>query len=294
MLELALRAGNRAKLEMLARVPSLRERTDRHYAELLDQHRAALPSLPLADRHLVDDLRVHGVQVSSLDAIDAPGTAPLRAELESLVGDLAGRAAEGRHTLRPPLEQVLEASAVWQWGLSDRLLDVAETYLGLPARYYGADLRRETATGQAVGVRQWHRDVEDRRMLKILVWLNDVDAEGGPFQFVDRTHTGRLTDELRYVSGFVEDGRFAAHVPRDQWRSATGPTWTAVVADTRSVFHRATPPVARDRYSVTFSYTSRAPLTTLPVPPVTPRQRDLAARGLRDRQLACLPRAFTR
>ena len=294
MLDLAVRAGNRAKLEVLARVPALRDRTDRQYAELLQQHQALLPSPPVGDREIVEALRTNGVRVTSLDAIDAPGTPLLQAELERLVGELADLHAEGQHTLRLPLERVLESSAVWQWGLSDRLLDLAESYLGLPARYYGADLRREVGTGQAVGVRQWHRDVEDRRMLKILVWLNDVDADGGPTQYVDRTHTDRLTDELRYVSGFVDDDRLAALVPRDEWRSAIGPTWTAVVADTRSVFHRATPPVARDRYSVTFSYTSRAPLTTLPVPPMTARQRSLAVQGLGERQLASLPRVFTR
>jgi hypothetical protein len=294
VLNLAVRAGNRAKLELIARVPAVRDRIDRQYIELLRRHEAQQPCLPTADGHLVDGLRTAGVQVTTLDAIDAPGTAQLRAELKTLVGELAAQPAADQQTLRLPLDRVLEASAVWQWGLSNRLLDLAETYLGLPARYYGADLRREVATGQAVGVRQWHRDVEDHRMLKILVWLNDVDADGGPFQYVDRSHTDRLSDAFRYVSGFVDDARFAAGMPRDEWRSATGPTWTAVVADTRSVFHRATPPVARDRYSVTFSYTSRVPLTTLPVPPVTPAQRALAVAGLRERQLACLPTIFTR
>ena len=171
---------------------------------------------------------------------------------------------------------------------------MVENYLGLPARYAGAGVRCERATGEAVGVRQWHRDVEDHRMLKLLVWLNDVDDEGGPFEYVDRAHTPALTRSLRYVSGYVGDEALERHLPRSEWRRATGPTWTCVVADPRSVFHRAMPPIRRDRLSLTFSFTSRTPLRALPSPAVGPREREWGTRGLTARQLACLPRGYTR
>ncbi|MGY1831498.1 hypothetical protein ACI8AA_13885 [Geodermatophilus sp. SYSU D01180] len=232
--------------------------------------------------------------MTSLDRLALLGTDRLKAGLQDLTARLAARPRTGPDNSRPPLDEVLAANGVWQWGLSPELLDLVECHLGLPARYYGADLRREDATARAIGVRQWHRDQEDHRMFKILVWLNDVDLDGGPFEYVSRRHTDRLARELGYVTGFVTDDSLRERVPESEWRQATGPTWTAVVADTRAVFHRAMPPRARDRYSVTFSYTSRTPMTTLPVPPVTQRQRELATRGLDDRQRACLPRAFTR
>ncbi|MGY1727473.1 hypothetical protein ACI79J_10930 [Geodermatophilus sp. SYSU D01062] len=232
--------------------------------------------------------------MTSLDRLAFPGTARLKEGLEVLTARLAGRPSSGPDSSRPPLDEVLAESGVWQWGLQHELLDLVECHLGLPARYYGADLRREDATARTIGVRQWHRDQEDHRMFKILVWLNDVDLGGGPFEYVSRRHTARLVRDLRYVTGFVDDDAMRGQVPESEWRQATGPTWTAVVADTRAVFHRAMPPRQRDRYSVTFSYTSRTPMTTLPVPPVTARQRELATDGLDDRRRACLPRAFTR
>ena len=64
-------------------------------------------------------------------------------------------------------------------------------------------------------------------------------------------------------------------------------------ADPRNIFHRAMPPVRRDRYSLTFFFTSRSPLRSLPSAPVTVRERELATRGLNARQLACLTRAYT-
>jgi hypothetical protein len=292
MLNVAVRARNRAKLEMIERVPSLKALAQQRHEEQLRQHEPFVPALPPAQECLVATIRAEGACVRSLDELALPGTEELKAGLVSLKAALDQRPRTAQDTLRPPLSEVLADARVWQWGLNEALLDVVESYLGLPARYYGADLRLEQATARAVGVRQWHRDVEDHRMFKMLVWLNDVDLDGGPFEYVSRRHTPRLVSELGYVSGFVDDEDLERLVPRAEWRQATGPMWTAVLGDTRALFHRAKPPVAQDRYSVTFSYTSRTPTTTLPAPRVSPEQRDLARHGLSDRQLACLPKAF--
>jgi hypothetical protein len=291
--ELAVRAGNRAKLETIERIPTLRRLIDRQHQYQLRLHEPFACQLPPEQERLVDGVREVGVHVSSLDELALPGTPQLKVGLETLSEALRRQAAAtADETVRPPLEDLLAESAVWQWGLNEPLLDLVESYLGLPARYYGADLRMERATARAVGVRQWHRDVEDHRMFKVLLWLNDVDLDGGPFEYVPRLRTELLARQFRYVSGFVSDEDLARHVPRQDWRQATGPTWTAVLSDTRSVFHRAMPPVARDRFSVTFSFTSRTPVTTLPTPRLPAAQRELATRGLTDRQRASLPLAF--
>jgi hypothetical protein len=292
VLDIALRAGNRTKRELLERVGPLRDLADRRHQERLVAHEPFVPTLPPGRERLVATLREEGACVSSLDELALPGTEELKAGLVSLKTALDQRPRSAQDTLRPPLSEILADARVWQWGLNEALLDMVETYLGLPARYYGADLRLEQATARAVGVRQWHRDVEDHRMFKVLVWLNDVDLDGGPFEYVSRRHTSRLAGELGYVSGFVDDENLERLVPRPEWRQATGPMWTAVLGDTRAIFHRAKPPVGQDRYSVTFSYTSRTPTTTLPAPRMSPEHRDLARHGLNDRQLACLPRAF--
>jgi hypothetical protein len=294
VLDVAVRAGNRAKREVIGRVSPVRGLADRLHRDRLRRYEPFLPVLPPGRAAVVDTLRQDGVCETSLDDLALPGTARLQEGLARLTDRLAGRPSTGPDSSRPPLDEVLAEPGVWQWGLQHDLLDLVERHLGLPARYYGADLRREDATARTVGVRQWHRDVEDHRMFKVLVWLNDVDLDGGPFEYVSRRHTARLVRDLRYVTGFVGDEAMRRQVPEPEWRQATGPRWTAVVADTRSVFHRAMPPRRQDRYSVTFSYTSRTPMTTLPVPPVTERQKQLATRGLDERQRACLPRAFAR
>jgi hypothetical protein len=294
VLETAARARGRAKQEIFAHVPGLRALALHRYRERLKEFEPHLPVLPTERLALVRDVQAHGVAVTSLDALGLPGTEELKSGTTTLIDHLADSARAGTVTVGVPRARVLGCPAVWQWGLNGELLDMVEHYLGQPVRYLGAGMRCERATGEAFGVRQWHRDVEDHRMLKLLVWLNDVDEHGGPFEYVDRDRTSDLTRSMHYVSGFVSDEALTKRVPQAEWRRATGPKWTCVVTDPRNVFHRAMPPTEHDRYSLTLSYTSRSPIRTLPGRAVSERERELATRGLDDRQLACLPRAYTR
>lgn len=294
MLDTAARLPGRAKQEILAHVAPLRQLADSRHERRLRHFRPQLPALPLEHEAVLEDVRTRGASVTSLDALDIPGTEEMKADVHALKEALARSVRGQRCTVRPPREWVLGTPSIWQWGLNDQILDMVENYIGLPARYNGAGLRCERATGEMVGVRQWHRDIEDRRMLKFLVWLNDVDDDGGPFEYVDRAHTPDLTRSLHYVSGYVGDETLRQQVPQSQWRRGTGPIWTCVVADPRNIFHRAMPPVRRDRYSLTFSYTSRSPVRTIPTTRPSRRERELATRGLSPRQLTCLPRSFVK
>ncbi|HTW18381.1 MAG TPA: hypothetical protein VMF51_24870 [Nocardioides sp.] len=288
------RAANRAKRELIHRVPAVRRRVDEHRASLADDHRSRLPDLAPAHRQLVDDLRGNGMSVTRWDAMGLPGVDPLKPLLLQLSGLLADRSPGGSHSVLLGRDEMLEDVALWRWGLQSQVLDLVENYLGVPVRYYGPLVHRECSDGRTVDTRQWHRDIEDHRMLKILVWLNDVDSDGGPFTYVPRPRSTSAARALRYVGGFVDDERFAAAVPRETWRQATGPRWTAGVPDTAQIFHRAAPPTARDRYSVTFTWMTRRPFTTIAAAPWRPDQVRRCVAGLDPRQRACLPPAMVR
>jgi hypothetical protein len=191
--------------------------------------------------------------------------------------------------LRSTWDEHLGEIEMWQWGLREDVLDLAEGYLRLPAWYHGAELRRERADGRQDDVRQWHRDIEDHRMFKILVWVDDVAPMDGAFAWIPRDLTDSTARSLNYVSGFRTDREMAEVVDPSRWFEAAGPRWTAVLADTRNVFHRAGTPRHNDRYSVTFSWTSRWPFKTYPVEPVTTEQAANMRSGLNARQLASLP-----
>jgi hypothetical protein len=287
------RIGNRVKRQILSQFRPARWAADGMHEERRRNH---APHLPILDPHqacLVSTLNRDAIWVGPLDGLDIPGTAELKRALDALTGPLSALPADGSSTVRPPLDGLLADPSLWQWGLQDRLLDVVENYLGVPARYYGADVRREIGNSQVEGVRQWHRDAEDRRTVKILIWLNDVDEQGGPYAHLSLAESLQAVDQLRYVSGFVTEDRLGASVPSDASRAVTGPKWTTIVADNCRLLHRATPPITRDRYSVTFTWSSRTPIKTEPAPDYTPAHLERIRTGLSERQLACLPPTIT-
>ena len=258
-----------------------------------ESHRPHLPSIGPKHRRLVEELRESGICVTRWDQMGLPGVDELKPLLLDLADVLADRSPRGSHSVLLGRDEMLQDLALWRWGLQPQVLDLVENYLGVPVRYFGPLVHRECCDGRVVDTRQWHRDIEDRRLLKILVWLNDVDTEGGPFTFVTRGHSQKAARELHYVGGFVSDERFAESVPRKSWRQATGPRWTAGIPDTAQIFHRAAPPTARDRFSVTFTWMTRHPWATIATAPWRPDQVKRCIDGLDDRQRGCLPPAMT-
>ncbi|XKH54121.1 hypothetical protein LG284_03645 [Citricoccus nitrophenolicus] len=287
------RFANRLKREILTNVTPVRWAADGMHEERRRKWAPHLPPLDLAQAGLVSTLQRQGVRIGPLDDLAIPTTDALKPALDRLVAPLANLPTGGASTLRPSTDDLLADLFIWQWGLQDRMLDIVENYLGVPARYYGADVRREVGNSQTVGVRRWHRDAEDRRTVKILVWLNDVDDQGGPYAYIPLAETLYAVEKLHYVAGFVDDARVADMVPAGAVTAATGVKWTAVVADNCRLLHRATPPIARDRFSVTFTWSSRTPMKTEAAPDYTPDQARRIRSGLSARQLACLPPALT-
>ena len=289
VVDIVTRLAYRGKREVYAKVPLAQAYIQARDRRRLESARPALPDLNSVDQSLVGRLRRYGAVVTTLDALDLPGSDELRSGLLQLRELLAARIGPGPTSLRPSRDELLRAPGVWQWGLSDRLLDFAENCVGMPVRYHGADMRWEGTDGQLVGARQWHRDTEDFRVLKILVWLNDVDLSGGPFEYIERQLSDQTAKSMRYVSGFVKDEEMERQVARAQWVACTGPTWTAVIADTAAVFHRAVPATVTARYSATFTWTSRHPIQTHRIEPFGREHSALVRQGLTQRQANCLP-----
>lgn len=279
---------NRATRELTARVPPAAAWARRRHAARLARHRAELPTLPATHDVLVEELDQNGLALASLDQLDVPDTETIKQRALAWVDVLAARTPNGESGMDLTHAEIVDELAIWRWGLSDRLLDLAERHIGLPVTYHGAFANRQLADGRTVGTRQWHRDIEDRRMLKILVWLNDVAADGGPFTYVPAQASDRMARELKYPGGYLDDATLIRSSGPQAVRSATGPQWTAVVVDTARVFHRGMPPTGRDRYAMTFTWTSRHPVKRMPNEPFTAEEGDRIRAGLTRRQLDCL------
>jgi len=287
-LHTARRIANRLKREVMFRGPFRLLTRRRHQAQLA-AHAPKLPRISGLAQGLVAELGTTGVLQRPISALEIAGTDQMLTGLMTLVGELKALPVTANNAPRLPIARLLEFPEIYLWGLDERLLDLVESYIGLPVHYHGADLRREIADGVTNDVRQWHIDAEDHRMFKIIAYLNDVTEVGGPFEYMTRQTSERAARGLRYVSGFVPDAAMEKVMPRSDWRMATGPSFSANVADTCAVFHRAKPPTKVDRYSVTFSWTSRAPMKTYASMPMVQETYDSLMRGLSSRQRGCVP-----
>ena len=225
-----------------------------------------------------------------------------RQSTASLFGmDLAALSATGCALLMECQETHFENEAAlikcpdfYRLGLSPAILDLAEACLGLECLYLGATLKREVADGHIAGTRQWHLDIEDEKLFRILIYLTPVTADGGPFEFFPRAASRTIKDRLHYRSGYVTDARMNAVAPMQLLQRCIGDAGDAVVFDGAGVFHRGCLPLGQDRYSITFAYCSRRPLELRPSArlPTTLHKTFLTTLTSRQRRAVPPPRSF--
>lgn len=233
---------------------------------VLGRHRLQASRNALTDE-IVADLRAEGVHVTSVERLLGPTAAAACREAIAAAGTLVADRGTGprvrwrRSSASIDLaheELLARLPALFMLGLDDALLAVAEHYLGVPVAYHGAVLRHSAVDGRQVGPRRWHRDAEDFHVLRSVLYLNDVDADGGPFEYLPRGLQARAARALA-ADGMCSDDQLAAHVPREHWKRCTGAAGTLVIADTAQVFHHESLQRRTPRSVVMMGHASRRP-----------------------------------
>ena len=169
------------------------------------------------------------------------------------------------------------------------MLDIIENYIGLPLLFHGVDLRRDVADAPITDAKQWHLDIDDEKMVKIIVYLNNVGVDGGPFEYIPRSLTAQIRDSLNYTTGFVDDEAMSKIIPSRYWKTCTAKAGSIAIVDPCNIFHRAKP-AQRNRYSITFGYTSRIPKISLSKFNLSLEEWNRLTPNLTKRQIACLRR----
>ena len=257
------------------------------YQQKLAKHQANLPSISQNHQKLIDTVDIQGVNMTNLDSLAIPKTEELVDKANWLIVNSPEfhktdiTVGIRGHILRDFPEVLL-------WGLDHQLLDLAENYIGLPIYYLGAQVKRELANGKSSNVRKWHIDTEDYRMLKIIIYLNDVDEFGGPFQCLSKQETAFARKSLGYKSGLIDDDLMASHVAPEKWITCTGSSHTATFIDTSNIFHRAKPPTKTERKSITFHYISQYPIHLRSKNLSISTKTDNLCKNLTERQLKCI------
>ncbi len=262
--ELALQLSNHPWFEKAVFYP--------RYQAVRDRHRPHLPALTTAiDQKVVDTLKRDGVCRTSLEELNIPNTEAFLAAARAIFAELEAVAQPGQGTLNTNFRQLMTYPDLFLWGLSDRLLHIAENYLEVPIGYDTFTCTLSVKQSKEAGTRLWHIDHEDRRMIKLIVYLTDVDEESGPFQYIRPEISDQLEANVPSKFDFLSQTELETYLPRsasdpsqpvppeEYLISCTGKAGTVLLADTARAYHRGKPPMAANRHAVFFGYLAARP-----------------------------------
>ena len=236
--------------------------------------------LTTTEKGLVEQLDEYGIAVTSIDAlVDALQFDELdrsvagllenkTADITELKLNAANEGAIGIKTFNLEMlgsELEFDAGDICaRFALNDSFLKIANSYFKMVSklRYYNV-WYTAASNSSARESQLWHFDREDNYILKIFLYLKDVDEGTGPLTYAPGTHRKGphrnvqpeyfLEDHIRRTT----DEQMAAVIPRENWLKATGKKGTIVFADTRG-YHKGGDAKTDDRLMYTCMFTSPA------------------------------------
>jgi len=146
--------------------------------------------------------------------------------------------------------------------LSDEVLRIVCGYLGTFARLIHIEHWCNVATeGNDSFSQRWHRDPDDKKLVKLFLYIRDVDGDTGPFSFIPGSQNGgphsRVYPQKTHESQYPPDGWVGKTFSGDQIRTCTGKAGTMILCNT-SGFHKGGHPTKSLRLLFTCAYTSNA------------------------------------
>lgn len=224
--------------------------------------------LGLRERAIVDDLKQYGIAAVHVDEL-FPGERMLDHCMAYTSESL--RVADTK-TNKKFLKQLWDAYPIidfdnpfMQLALRKNILEIVDAYMEMAAKLYYLTLNVTTPVdegAEAVQSQKWHRDPEDKRMVKVFLYLNDVDQTSGPFMYVRESHYGGRLSSLfpqhpPRGSGYIEEGEWKKHVPPDAINVYTGKAGMLIFCDTVGL-HKGGYATAGERIMFTAGYCSSA------------------------------------
>lgn len=258
------------KVTQVAQIPA-----EIRYQIELANYAPHLPPLDVFDQQIVDTCKREGVYVTSLDELGFASTAPMmqaaRHYLDMMESIRPKQSLEHvdldqATSLHPQIFTMTDLPEFTNWGRESRLLDIIENYIGLPVAFHGVHLRRDFANPSPITTELWHQDLEDRRMLKAIIYLSDVLTEAdGPFEYIPKSQVSpqlarRIHRSIAKAWALgISDQEMEKLVPRSAWKRCTGPAGTVVLMDPKNIFHHGKSRI-RERAALFYVYTAANPL----------------------------------
>jgi Phytanoyl-CoA dioxygenase (PhyH) len=246
---------------------------------------SAPPVLDATQQRVIQQLRKDGYATLPVtELVDEQDWAELEANAARFITEteagLAGETEGGSSELRrrPGKEFVVRKYAYgvklalddpWlRLGTNRRLLDIANAYLEMWTKLEYVDLWYTPPAGgedERRSSQRWHRDFNDRHLLKAFIYLVDVDADAGPFEYVPQSAPGAELDGLwpwrPLGENYPPEDELMARVD-DRAVTFTAPKGTIIFCNT-SGFHRGGYAKKKPRALATFTWDSPASLKAL-------------------------------
>lgn len=149
--------------------------------------------------------------------------------------------------------------------LSNELLHAASSYLDMFPLFRMCSFHSTIllpSSSRAVFSQRWHRDPDDKKLVKVFLYLSDVDTQGaGPFTYVKGSHLGgrwrHLYPQVPPVGSYPPEGALEQIIPRDDILMALGKKGTLIFCDT-SGLHKGGYSTGKRRLMYAATFTSQA------------------------------------
>ena len=234
---------------------------DSLYAAKVARYKKSLSELSEQDRAIVETLEKDGTVVIPIEELQFSSTEPFLQKTLELGEELRSSFSKEKFHVDVEPHKLKECPEIFLWGVEQRLLGIMEHCIGLPVYYQGYAIRRDIVNRSSSSntLRNWHRDVEDRAVIKIIIYLHDVGLDGGCYEYISKDLSEKAAKTLKYNVGYLSDQKMSKVISEENWNKRTGKLGTVIISKTSDVFHRAKPPEKEDRVSISFCYTSKKP-----------------------------------
>lgn len=159
---------------------------------------------------------------------------------------------------------------VYRWALNEKILQIANAYMGMYTKFRGVRLWASLPVplgASATASQRWHRDLDDRKLMKTFIYFDDVDETTGPFHYVRESHgkDARWSNVFPTpfpLGSYPPPGAVEKAIPASYVTKATGKAGTLIFCDT-SGFHKGGYCTKRNRYMLFSLYASAATIDPL-------------------------------
>lgn len=151
--------------------------------------------------------------------------------------------------------------------LDEQVLAIVSSYFRMFGKFYYFTLNIThpvSAGSEAEQSQRWHRDPEDIKMLKMFIYLNDVDEEAGPFIYIPKSNLGNKWNKIfpqhPPIGYYPPEGELEKIIQQGEIKKCVGRAGSIIFGDTAGL-HKGGYATKKERVMLTIGYApSSSPL----------------------------------